>query len=148
MKVAIASDHAGYREKEAIKQQLEQLGIAYHDFGTHSEDSVDYPDYAALVGESVARREVERGILVCGSGIGMAIAANKIVGVRAALVWSEETARLARQHNDANVVAVGARTTPRETINEIIRAFLDTGFDGGRHAQRVEKIGQLEQKPD
>jgi ribose 5-phosphate isomerase B len=148
MKVAIASDHAGYQEKEAIKQTLDQMGVAYEDLGTHSEESVDYPDYAARVGEAVVHGEVDRGILVCGSGIGMEIAANKVPGVRAALGWSAETARLAREHNDANVIAVGARTTPHETINEIVHAFLTSDFAGGRHAQRIEKITQLEQRKD
>jgi ribose 5-phosphate isomerase B len=146
MKVAIASDHAGYQGKEAIKRTLDQMGVAYQDFGTNSEESVDYPDYAARVGEAVTRGEVDRGILVCGSGIGMEIAANKVPGVRAALGWNAETARLAREHNDANVIAVGARTTAPETINEIIHAFLQADFVGGRHAQRVEKIAQLERK--
>ncbi len=144
MKVAIASDHAGYQEKEAIKQMLAQLDIAYEDLGTDSEASVDYPDYALRVAEAVARGDADRGILVCGSGIGMQIAANKVPGVRAALAWNEETAKLARQHNDANVLALGARTTPRETIKEIVTAFLHTDFDGGRHARRIEKISQLE----
>jgi ribose 5-phosphate isomerase B len=146
MKVAIASDHAGYPGKEAIKRALDRLGIAYLDLGTHSEEAVDYPDYAERVGEAVRRGEAARGILVCGSGIGMAIAANKVPGVRAALAWSEETARLARQHNDANILAVGARTTPAETMIEIVSAFLQADFDGGRHAQRLEKIAQLEKK--
>jgi len=146
MKIVIASDHAGYQGKEAIKQTLDRQGIAYEDLGPASEDSVDYPDYAERVGEAVTRGEAQRGILVCGSGIGMAIAANKVPGIRAALAWNEETARLARQHNDANVVAVGARTTAPEVIDEIVRAFLKTDFEGGRHAQRVEKIARLEQK--
>jgi len=147
-KIAIASDHAGFQGKEAIKKTLEQLGTSYEDYGAYSEESVDYPDFAARVAEAVARGKVERGILVCGSGIGMQIAANKITGVRAALAWNEETARLARQHNDANVIAVGARTTAPEVIDDIIRAFLTTEFDGGRHAQRLEKISELERKKD
>jgi ribose 5-phosphate isomerase B len=146
MKIAIASDHAGYEEKEAIKQTLDKMGVEVQDLGTNSLDSVDYPDYAARVGEAVTHGQAERGILVCGSGIGMMIAANKVPGVRAALAWSEETARLARQHNDANVVAVGARTTPHETIQEIVRTFLTENFSGGRHSVRVEKIAGLEQK--
>ena len=146
MKVAIASDHAGFREKEAIKRTLDEIGVAYDDLGTVSEDSVDYPDYAVRVGEAVARGEAERGLLVCGSGIGMSIAANKVPGVRAALAWNEETARLARQHNDANVLAVGARTTVPEAIEQAVRTFLKTDFDGGRHARRIEKIAQLDKK--
>jgi ribose 5-phosphate isomerase B len=148
MKVAIASDPAGYQEKEAIKRTLDQMCVPYKDLGTYSEASVDYPDFAALVGKAVASGEVDRGILVCGSGIGMEIAANKVPGVRAALGWNTETARLARQHNDANVIAVGARTTAPDTIIEIIRAFLTSDFVGGRHAQRVEKITKLEQRKD
>lgn len=146
MKVAIASDHAGFQGKEAIKEELARRGVEFADFGADSEQSVDYPDYAKLVGEAVVRGEAERGILVCGSGIGMSIAANKVPGVRAALVWNAETARLARQHNDANVVAIGARTTPPQTVTEIVDAFLNSSFDGGRHAERVEKIARLEQK--
>ncbi|HKX29293.1 MAG TPA: ribose 5-phosphate isomerase B [Blastocatellia bacterium] len=144
--ILIASDHAGYQGKEAIKKTLDQLQIAYQDLGVDSERSVDYPDYAERVANGVARGEADRGILVCGSGIGMQIAANKVPGIRAALVWNEETARLARQHNDANIVAIGARTTAPEIIEQIIRAFLSTEFEGGRHERRVEKIAQLENR--
>ncbi len=144
MKIALASDHAGYAEKERLKPLLSDLGLEVEDFGTVSEESVDYPDYARRVAEAVARGEAEQGLLVCGSGTGMAIAANKVRGVRAAVAWSEETARLARQHNDANVLAVGARTTPHEEIPKIVRAFFETKFDGGRHTARVEKIKQME----
>ena len=146
MKIALASDHAGYAEKERLKPLLHELGVEVQDLGTDSESSVDYPDYAAKVGEAVAHGQVDQGVLVCGSGIGMEIAANKVPGVRAALVWSEETARLARQHNDANVLAIGARTTPPDEIPKIVRAWFETGFAGGRHAERVEKINKLEQK--
>ncbi|MDQ3685555.1 MAG: RpiB/LacA/LacB family sugar-phosphate isomerase, partial [Acidobacteriota bacterium] len=111
MKIALASDHAGYAEKERLKPLLEELGIEFEDLGSVSEESVDYPDYARKVAERVAHGEAEQGLLVCGSGTGMAIAANKVPGVRAAVAWTEETARLARQHNDANVLAIGARTT-------------------------------------
>jgi len=114
--------------------------------GTFNEDSVDYPDYAERVAAAVNRGEAERGILVCGSGIGIMIAANKINGIRCALAWNEETARLARQHNDANIVAVGGRTTAPEVISEIVRAFLTTEFAGGRHSVRIEKISRLEQQ--
>jgi ribose 5-phosphate isomerase B len=147
-KVLIASDHAGLLGKETVKQTLDQMGIAYEDLGTNSEDSVDYPDYAERVARRVAAGEAERGILVCGSGIGMQIAANKVPGIRAALAWNEETARLSREHNDANIVAVGSRTTPQETIAQITRVFLTTDFAAGRHVQRVEKIKQLEQHKD
>jgi ribose 5-phosphate isomerase B len=147
MKIAIASDHAGYTEKEAIKQQLAQMGIEYEDFGTDSADvSVDYPDFAQRVGQAVVNGEAERGILVCGTGIGVSIAANKIPGVRAALAWNAETASLARTHNDANILTVGGRTTPPETIHEIVESYLTHEFAGGRHARRIEKIAELERK--
>jgi ribose 5-phosphate isomerase B len=142
--ILIASDHAGYAGKEAIKPMLDRLGVRYQDLGTDSEESVDYPDYAEQVARAVARGEAEGGILVCGSGIGMEIAANKVPGIRAALAWNEETARLARSHNDANILAVGFRTTPIETIQQIIQTFLTTDFTGGRHARRVEKIARIE----
>ncbi len=147
-KVAIASDHAGFKGKEAIKNLLEQLHVDFEDYGTHSEESVDYPDLAVKVSEAVAGGDVERGILVCGSGIGMQIAANKVAGVRAALAWNEETATLARRHNNANVVAVGARMTSTADIEAIIRAFLDTDFEGGRHQQRIEKISDIEKQKE
>jgi ribose 5-phosphate isomerase B len=145
MKIALASDHAGFAEKERLKPLLQELGLEVEDLGTASEESVDYPDYARRVAERVARGEVEQGLLVCGSGTGMAIAANKVQGVRAAVAWSEETARLARQHNDANVLALGARTTPADDIPRIVRKWFETPFDGGRHSARVEKIKQIEE---
>ncbi|HEX8921015.1 MAG TPA: ribose 5-phosphate isomerase B [Pyrinomonadaceae bacterium] len=145
MKIALASDHAGYAEKERLKPLLRELGVEYEDLGAVSEQSVDYPDYARKVAEAVTGGRAEQGLLVCGSGTGMAIAANKVQGVRAAVAWSEETARLARQHNDANVLAIGARTTPEEDIPKIVRAWFETKFDGGRHSTRVEKIKQIEQ---
>lgn len=144
MKVAIGSDHAGYEEKENIKQILDEIGVEYVDFGTNSNESVDYPDYARKVGRAIASGEVKQGILVCGSGIGISIAANKVKGIRAALAWNEETAALARQHNDANVLALGARTTPPDTIPKIIKAWFNAEFEGGRHARRVEKFGEME----
>jgi ribose 5-phosphate isomerase B len=144
MKVALASDHAGYEEKERLKSVLTDLGVEYADLGTTSEASVDYPDYARKVAEQVASGEADQGLLVCGSGTGMAISANKVPGVRAAVAWSEEIARLARQHNDVNVLAVGARTTPPDDIPKIVRAFFSTDFEGGRHAARVEKINEIE----
>lgn len=145
-KIAIASDHAGLEGKEAIKQKLSSLGVEYEDLGTHSSESVDYPDYAERVARAVVNGEAERGILVCGSGIGMQIAANKVPGIRAALVWNAETARLCREHNDANIVAVGARTTAPEVIDQIVEAYLSAQFQGGRHAIRIDKVAQLEQK--
>ena len=144
MKIALASDHAGFSAKEELKPLLTELGIEFNDLGTTSEESVDYPDYAKKVGEQVARGEVDQGVLVCGSGAGMAITANKVPGIRAAVAWSEETARLARQHNDANVLAIGARTTPQGQIPSIVRAWFETAFAGGRHADRVNKINAME----
>src|ERR687896_2370368 len=144
MKIALASDHAGYAEKERLKPLFRELGLEVEDLGTISEDSVDYPDYARKVAEQVAQGQAEQGVLVCGSGTGMAIAANKVAGVRAAVAWSEETARLARQHNDANVLAIGARTTPPADIPKIVRAWFSTEFEGGRHAARVNKISDVE----
>src|ERR1700752_2341667 len=144
MRIALASDHAGYAEKERLKTVLEALGVEFDDLGTVSEESVDYPDYARAVAEQVADGRVEQGLLVCGSGTGMAITANKVPGVRAAVAWSEEIARLARQHNDANVLAIGARTTPPAEIPNIVRAWFTTEFEGGRHASRVEKIDDIE----
>ena len=144
MRIALASDHAGYAEKERLKALLDDLGVEFDDLGTVSEESVDYPDYARKVAERVSQGNVEQGLLVCGSGTGMAITANKVPGVRAAVAWSEETARLARQHNDANVLAIGARTTPPDDIPKIVRAWFATKFDGGRHAARVEKINEVE----
>jgi len=144
MKIAIGSDHAGFEEKEKIKKTLDELGVEYEDFGTNSLDSVDYPEFGAKVGKAIASGEVEQGIVVCGSGIGIAIAANKIHGVRAAQAWNEETARLARQHNDANVLSIGARVIPEGEIPKIVRAWFDAKFEGGRHERRVEKITELE----
>lgn len=146
MKIALASDHAGYAEKERLKPLLVELGVEFEDLGSVSEESVDYPDYARKVAERVAQGEAEQGLLVCGSGTGMAIAANKVPGVRAAVAWTEETARLARQHNDANVLAIGARTTPLEEIPKIVRAWFAAHFDGGRHAARVAKITEIEKE--
>src|SRR5512132_1389961 len=148
MRIALASDHAGYAEKERLKALLADLGVDFVDLGSGSEESVDYPDYARKVAEQVAQGTVEQGVLVCGSGTGMAIAANKVPGVRAAVAWSEETARLARQHNDANVLSIGARTTPAGEIPNIVRTWCATQFEGGRHAKRVEKINDLEEKAD
>jgi RpiB/LacA/LacB family sugar-phosphate isomerase len=146
MRIALASDHAGYAEKERLKPLLNALGLVFDDLGTISEEAVDYPDYARQVAEQVARGQADQGLLVCGSGAGMAITANKVPGVRAAVAWSEETARLARQHNDANVLAIGARTTPPENIPAIVRAWFSADFEGGRHADRVRKIEGSEQK--
>jgi ribose 5-phosphate isomerase B len=146
MKIAIASDHAGYEQKERLKPLLDELGIQYEDLGTHSEAPVDYPDYALKVGEEVGQGKVEQGILVCGSGTGMAMAANKVPGVRAAVAWSEEIAHLAREHNDANILALGARVTSAEELSKIVRAWFAATFDQGRHERRVQKIRAIEQE--
>jgi ribose 5-phosphate isomerase B len=146
MRIAIGSDHAGFEQKELIKQHLLDRGEDVADLGTFSEDSVDYPDFGLAVARAVAKGDADRGVLVCGTGIGMAIAANKIVGVRAANVTSEEFARLARQHNNANVVTVSGRFVPVERNAAIVDAFLDTAFEAGRHAGRVDKISAAEQE--
>ena len=144
MRIAIGSDHAGYQLKEIIKSRLADSGVEVDDLGTTSEASVDYPDYAAAVARRVASGASDRGILVCGTGIGMAISANKVHGIRAASVESLEAARLSRAHNDANVLTLGARITPADLALEIVRIFLATPFDGGRHQRRVDKITALD----
>jgi ribose 5-phosphate isomerase B len=143
-KIAIGSDHAGFEAKELAKREIAALGIEVVDKGTYGTESVDYPDFGAAVGRSVASCEVERGVLICGSGIGVCMAANKIAGVRAAVCWSEETARLAREHNDANVLCIGARLIEPELAARMIRIFMETEFAGGRHAGRVEKLKELD----
>jgi ribose 5-phosphate isomerase B len=143
-KIALAADHAGFEEKEKLKTTLEELGVEYDDLGTFNADSVDYPDYARKAAEAVARGEYDQGLLVCGSGTGMAIAANKVRGIRAAVAWNEDIARLARQHNDANVLSLAARYTPDEELKKIVKAWFDADFEGGRHERRVEKITDTE----
>jgi ribose 5-phosphate isomerase B len=144
VRIAIGSDHAGYHLKEIIKSRLLESGAEVDDLGTTSDASVDYPDYAAAVARRVASGANDRGILVCGTGIGMAMAANKVNGVRAASVSDLESARLGREHNDANVLALGARITPTDLALEIVQTFLDTPFLGGRHQRRVDKVMALE----
>lgn len=144
MKVSIAGDHAGFEEKQLLVGYLQELGHEVIDRGPDNDDRVDYPDYAALVAHDVADGAAERGVLVCGTGIGMAIAANKVHGIRAANVTTPEFAALAREHNDANVIAVSGRFVDDATNRAIVKAFLETAFGGGRHAGRVEKIMQLE----
>ena len=146
MKIALGADHAGFEEKEKLKKTLDDLGVEYEDVGTFSTESVDYPDFAEKVGEKIESGESEKGILVCGSGIGVAMAANKMHGIRAAQAWNEETARLSRQHNNANVLTIGARVIPETEIPKIVKAWLETDFEGGRHAGRVEKMMDLEGK--
>ena len=144
-RIAIGSDHAGFEAKEQAKREIAALGLEVDDKGTDNLDSVDYPDFGAAVGRAVVAGEVDRGVVICGSGIGISIAANKVPGVRAALCWNEETARLARQHNDANVLCIGARFIPPEEAAQMIRVFMETEFSGGRHQQRVEKLAQLDE---
>jgi ribose 5-phosphate isomerase B len=144
MLVALGADHAGFELKEALKRTLDARGVAWRDFGTSGAASVDYPDYAALVADAVAGGQADRGILVCGSGVGMAIAANKVPGIRASVIIDVEAAVLAREHNDLNVLTLGARRTPPEDAGLIVGAFLETPFAGGRHAARVQKIAALD----
>ena len=144
MRIALGADHAGVALKNDIKHFLDERGIRYTDFGTNTTESVDYPDLAAEVGRRVAGGEFERGILVCGSGVGMAMAANKIPGIRAAAVIDESSARLSREHNDANVLALGERITAAEQARRLVDIFLDTPFHGGRHQRRIDKIAALE----
>jgi len=144
MTIALGADHAGVALKDAVKRLLDTRGLRYTDFGTDAADSVDYPDYAAQVAHAVAHGEADRGILVCGTGIGMAIAANKVAGVRAAPVYTADTAKVAREHNDLNVLALGARTTTEDDARAIVDAFLDTPFAGGRHGRRIDKITALD----
>jgi len=142
--VALGADHAGFPLKEDLKAWLIAEGYDVVDFGTQSADSVDYPDYAAAVGSAVTAGKADRGVLVCGTGIGMAMVANKVPGVRAAACSDAYTARMSREHNDANILGLGARITGREAAIEILETWLRAEFAGGRHARRVEKIVELD----
>jgi ribose 5-phosphate isomerase B len=144
VKIAVGADHAGFDLKELLRQRLEGAGHEVEDLGTYSAASVDYPDFAASVARRVSSGLAERGLLVCGSGVGMEIAANKFDGVRAANLHDLEEARLARAHNNANVVALGARRLSAAEAGEILDVFLATPFDGGRHRRRIDKIRALE----
>lgn len=144
MKIAIAADHAGVDAKEEIKTVIKALGHTLTDFGTTGAASVDYPDFAEKVARAVASGEADKGVLICGTGIGMSIAANKVPGIRAAVVSDEKTAALSRQHNDANVFCAGSRTTPVVKIAEALKVWLQTPFEGGRHQNRVAKITAIE----
>ena len=146
MRIALGADHAGISLKAEIRKLLDERGIAYTDFGTETSDSVDYPDFADRVAQAVASGDFDRGLLFCGSGIGMAIAANKVPGIRAAPVVDETSARLSREHNDANVLALGERLTPPDVARRLVNTFLDTPFGGGRHQRRVDKISALDQR--
>ncbi|HEX6203180.1 MAG TPA: ribose 5-phosphate isomerase B [Thermoanaerobaculia bacterium] len=142
MRIALGSDHAGYRTKERIKERLIAAGHDVRDFGTDSEESVDYPRFIRPVAEAVAAGEADRGIVLGGSGNGEAMAANRVRGVRCALAWNEESARLGRAHNDANVLSLGERLVPWETVERILDLFLETPFEGGRHERRVRMLDE------
>ncbi len=142
MKIALGTDHAGFRLKEKVKQLLESLGHEVRDFGTFSEEPVDYPVFIRPAAESVPAGKCDRAIVFGGSGNGEAMAANKVRGVRCALCWNEEVARLSRRHNDANVLSLGERVIPEETALAVVRAWLTTDFEGGRHANRIAQLDQ------
>jgi ribose 5-phosphate isomerase B len=140
--IAIGSDHAGYEYKEDLISFLEAKGLPFHDFGTHSNDSVDYPDFAHPVANAVEKGEAAFGILLCGTANGVAITANKHKGVRAAICWGEELAKLAREHNDANILCIPARFVREGDAEKMLQTFMYTTFEGGRHQRRVEKIAE------
>ena len=146
MKVAIASDHGGLNIREEIKDLMTEMGIEFEDFGCECETSVDYPDYALPVAEKVANGEFDKGILICGTGIGMSIAANKVKGIRCALVHDLFSAKATRQHNDSNILAMGERVIGPGLAREIARVWLSTDYEGGRHENRVKKIKDYENK--
>ncbi len=139
--IVIASDHAGVELKSLMTNDLQDMGFKVKDLGTTSTDSVDYPDYGHAVGKAVQAHEATAGVLICGTGIGISIAANRHAGVRAALVHDDVTARMAREHNDANVIVMGARIVPSDKARTLLKTFFETPFEGGRHARRVEKLG-------
>ena len=138
--LAIGADHAGFILKEQLKKWLESKGHPVQDYGTYSEDSVDYPDFAHPVATAVEKKEFDLGLLVCGSGNGVAMSANKHTGIRAAICWNEDLAALAREHNDANILCLPARFLTPEQAERILDRFLSSRFEGGRHARRVDKI--------
>jgi len=143
MTIAIGSDHAGFELKQQIVEYFDLNKIAYTDYGTHSADRVDYPDFGVLVGKKIAAGEHDNGIIICGTGIGISISANKIRGARAAVCTSDYMVEMARKHNNANILALGGRTTTIDMAVRMIHLFLDTEFEGGRHSIRVEKIHSL-----
>lgn len=146
MKIAIGSDHGGFQLKETVKAYLNEKGYDIEDLGCFSGESVDYPDFALKVAEKVASGEFEKGILMCGTGIGISISANKVKGIRAALCHDHLTASLAARHNNANILCMGGRTTGPETAKDIVDAWLNTPFEGGRHSRRLAKITDMECK--
>jgi ribose 5-phosphate isomerase B len=139
--IVIASDHAGVELKSLMSADLASMGFKVKDLGTNSAASVDYPDFGHAVGTAVESKEAKAGVLICGTGIGISIAANRHPGVRAALAHDDMTARMAREHNDANVLAIGARVVPTDAARAMLKTFFETPFEGGRHARRVEKLG-------
>jgi ribose 5-phosphate isomerase B len=143
MKISLGTDHAGFRYKEKVKALLTELGHEVKDFGTFNEEPVDYPVFIRPAAEAVARGECDRGIVFGGSGNGEAMAANKVRGARCALCWNEELARLSRQHNDSNVLSLGERVIPEDMALKIVRVWLDTPFEGGRHQKRVEMLNAM-----
>ena len=140
MRIALASDHAGFRYKEKIESWLREEGHEVTDFGTHSPESCDYPDYVRPAAEAVARGDFDRGIVLGGSGNGEAMAANRVRKVRCAVAWNEESARLSRLHNDANILSLGERLIPEDQVLDIVRVWLETPFEGGRHIPRIRKL--------
>ncbi len=144
MKIGIGSDHGGYELKEQIKEYLQGENIEYIDYGTNSKESVDYPDYGKKVGEAVANGEVDKGIVICGTGIGISLAANKVKGIRCALCGDSYSARMSREHNDANMLALGGRVLGRDLAMEIVSIWIKSEFAGGRHQRRVNKINEIE----
>lgn len=144
MNIAIASDHGGFELKEEIKAFLKDMGIECSDLGVANGESVDYPDFGMALARRVSDGEFERGILICGTGIGMSIVANKFPKIRAALVWDTFTARMSREHNDANVLVIGGRTTEKALAKEMVKVWLDAMFEGGRHQKRLDKIREIE----
>jgi len=146
MQIGLACDHGGFELKEELKLFLKMLGVEPIDMGTFNEDSVDYPDFGVLVAEKVSRGELEKGILICGTGIGMSMVANKFPRIRAALVNDLYSARCSREHNDANILIIGGRIVGKELAKEIVKVWLETPFGGGRHKKRLEKIEALEKE--
>jgi ribose 5-phosphate isomerase B len=146
VQIGLASDHGGFELKEELKAFLRTMGVEAVDMGCFSEESVDYPDFGMLVAERVSRGELEKGILICGTGIGMSIVANKFPGVRAALANDLYSSRLSREHNDANILILGGRVVGKDLAKEIVKVWLETPFAGGRHQRRLEKIGALERE--
>jgi len=144
MKIALACDHGGFKLKEVIKRHLKSKGIEFIDYGTYSEESVDYPDFALKAAKGIVSGEADRGIFICGTGIGISIAANKVPGIRAALCYNIYAAEMSRRHNNANVLALGGRVTGDELAKAIVDTWIETPFEGGRHERRLEKIEKIE----